>query len=69
MDTTRIAPAGDPFHAAPHHDQDECPHACDDGWVTIGHIVIDEDGEEVEEFAQYQCRRCASSSKATSEGR
>jgi hypothetical protein len=32
--------------------------------VTVGYLVEDENGEEVEEFAQYLCRRCASSSKA-----
>jgi hypothetical protein len=42
------------------HDQDERPHACNDGWVTIGQIVVDpETGEETEEFAQYLCRKCA----------
>jgi hypothetical protein len=43
-----------------HPDQDERPHACNDGWITIGQIVIDpETGEEREEFALYLCRRCA----------
>ena len=43
-----------------HHDHDECPHACNDGWVTMGQIVIGpETGEETEEFAQYLCRKCA----------
>jgi hypothetical protein len=52
-------PAGDPFHAAPDH-QDEQPHACNDGWVTIGQIVVDpETGDETEEFALYLCRKCA----------
>jgi hypothetical protein len=38
----------------------ERPHACNDGWVTIGQIVVDpETGEETEEFAQYLCRKCA----------
>jgi hypothetical protein len=38
------------------------PHACNDGWVTIGQIVVDpETGEEVEEYALYLCRRCADS--------
>jgi hypothetical protein len=57
-----ISPAGDPFTAAPHHDdQDERPHACNDGWVTLGQIVVDpETGEETEEYALYLCRRCAS---------
>ncbi len=37
------------------------PHACNDGWVTIGQIVVDpETGEEIEEFALYLCCRCAS---------
>jgi hypothetical protein len=35
-------------------------HACNDGWVTLGQIVIDpETGEEREEFALYLCRRCS----------
>jgi hypothetical protein len=43
-----------------HHDHDERPHACNDGWVTMGQIVIGpETGEETEEFAQYLCRKCA----------
>jgi len=37
----------------------------DDGWVTLGQLVIDpETGEEREEFAQYLCRRCASEARA-----
>jgi hypothetical protein len=59
VDIKRIPPAGDPFHAAP-HDHDERPHACHDGWITLGQIVVDpETGEEIEEFALYLCRRCA----------
>jgi hypothetical protein len=43
-----------------HHDKDERPHACNDGWVTIGQIAVDpETGEEVEEYALYLCRKCA----------
>jgi len=43
-----------------HYASLERPHACNDGWVTIGQIVIDpQTGEEVEEFALYLCRRCA----------
>ena len=35
------------------------PHACNDGWVTIGQILVHpETGEEVEEYALYLCRRC-----------
>jgi len=61
VDIKRIPPAGDPFTAAPHHDdQDERPHACNDGWVTLGQIVVDpETGEETEEYALYLCHRCA----------
>ena len=61
MSTDRVHPetlAGDPFasFAAEH----ERPHACTDGWVTIGQMVLDEDtGEEVEEYALYLCRRCS----------
>jgi hypothetical protein len=36
------------------------PHVCNDGWITLGQIVVDpETGEEIEEFALYLCRRCA----------
>lgn len=38
------------------------PHACNDGWVTIGQLVLDpETGEETEEHALYLCRRCTDS--------
>ena len=51
-------------HAHPstedHDHQDEARHACIDGWVTIGQLVVDpETGEEVEEYALYLCRKCA----------
>ena len=59
MDIKRIPPAGDPFTAAPHHDdQDERPHACNDGWITLGQIAAN---PETEEYALYLCRRCADS--------
>ena len=45
-----------------HYASLERPHACNDGWVTIGQIVLDpEMGEETEEHALYLCRRCADS--------
>jgi hypothetical protein len=45
-----------------HYSGLERPHACNDGWVTIGQTVIDpETGEETEEFALYLCDRCADS--------
>jgi len=62
VDTNRIPRAGDPFTAAPEHDHDERPCACNDGWVTIGQTVVDpETGEEAEEFALYLCRLCTDS--------
>jgi hypothetical protein len=43
-----------------HHDHDERPHACNDGWVTMGQIAFDpQTGEETEEYALYLCRKCA----------
>jgi hypothetical protein len=44
--------AGDPFVAA-------SPCACNDGWVSVGQIVVDDDGEEYEEYALYICSTCA----------
>jgi hypothetical protein len=46
--------------AHPPTDDQDHPHACNDGWVSIGQIVLDpETGEETEEFALYLCRKCA----------
>ncbi len=63
MSTDRVHPetfAGDPFAGA--GKTENRPHACNDGWVTIGHLVLDpETGEEVEEYALYLCRKCSSS--------
>ena len=60
MSTDRVHPetlAGDPFAAK---GLQEHPHACNDGWVTLGQLFLDEDtGEETEEFATYLCRRCS----------
>src|SRR5215208_6446826 len=54
------APHAHPSTEDPPHDQDERPHVCTDGWVTIGQIAIaPETGEESEEFALYLCRKCA----------
>jgi hypothetical protein len=57
VDTTRVPQP----HPGDHDDQDSeaSPHACNSGWITIGQIVVDETGEETEEFALYLCRRCA----------
>jgi hypothetical protein len=66
VDTKRVPPAGDPFHAAPAHPstedqdhQDERPQVCNDCWVTLGQLIVDpETGEELEEYALYLCRCC-----------
>jgi hypothetical protein len=62
MDDATVHPetlAGDPFAAAG-QEWKEGPHACNDGWVTIGQLVEDpETGEETVEYALYLCRRCA----------
>jgi hypothetical protein len=57
MDTAESSASAHP--STEDHDQDEPPCACNNGWVTIGQIVVDaETGAEVEEFALYLCRRC-----------
>ena len=62
MDTARISPAGDPFHAAP-HDQDR-PYACLNGYIYLGYTAVDEEtGEEVERVEALPCRRCAEEAK------
>jgi hypothetical protein len=59
VDSPTTSPADDPFHAAP-HDQDQRPCVCNDGWVTVGQLVVDpETGEETEEYVLYLCRKCA----------
>jgi hypothetical protein len=63
MDTTESSAP----HAHPstkeHDSQHERPHACNNGWVTMGQIVVDpETGEETEEYALYLCHRCAKGS-------
>jgi hypothetical protein len=35
------------------------PHACNDGWVFVGHLVIDDHGKEVEVIEALPCGRCA----------
>jgi hypothetical protein len=35
------------------------PCACMNGTVFIGHLVVGEDGEEVEVFETVPCRRCS----------
>jgi hypothetical protein len=56
MDTIRV-----PQPHRDDHDQDR-PHICNGGWITLGQIVLDpETGEETEEFALYLCRLCTDS--------
>lgn len=64
MDTRDSSvPAHPPTEHDPDHDHQDRPHACNNGWTTLGQIVIDpETGEEVEEFALYLCRRCSETS-------
>jgi hypothetical protein len=46
----------------PHPSTEDRPHVCNDGWITLGQIVLDpETGEETEEYALYLCGRCADS--------
>ena len=62
--TNRSVLAGDPIAYAGSKLEgcQDHPHACNDGWVTIGQIVVDPDtDEETEEHALYLCRRCADS--------
>jgi hypothetical protein len=43
-----------------HDHQDERPHVCNNGWITLGQVVVDpETGEETEECALYLCGKCA----------
>ncbi len=42
-----------------HYASLERPHACTDGVVYIGHLVVDDDGNEVEVVDAVPCRRCA----------
>jgi hypothetical protein len=37
----------------------ERPHACYEGVVYIGHVVVGDDGEEVEVFEAVPCCRCS----------
>jgi hypothetical protein len=37
---------------------DETPHACYDGWVFLGYVGEDENGEPIELVESVPCRRC-----------
>jgi hypothetical protein len=56
VDEVRIPVAGDPFHAAA-KGQDESPHACNSGWVSMEVETSEAEGEMEEVL--YLCRRCA----------
>jgi hypothetical protein len=49
--------AGDPFAYA--GDRDLRPHACLEGYVYLGVVVLDDQGEETEVIEAVRCRRCA----------
>jgi hypothetical protein len=34
------------------------PHGCISGWVYVGHLVVEDDGEEVEVVEAMRCNRC-----------
>jgi hypothetical protein len=71
--TTRRPPVIDQKSSAPAHpsteDHDdtveahyaclERPHACLEGFVYIGCLVVGDDGEEVEVVEAVPCRRCS----------
>jgi len=44
-----------------HYASLERPHACFEGIVYVGGLVVGEDGEEVEVVEAMPCRRCADS--------
>ncbi len=56
-----------PAHPSEDHDDTveahyaslERPHACTDGFVYIGHLIVGNDGEEVEVVEAVPCGRCA----------
>jgi hypothetical protein len=59
VDDRSVAHSGHPSTERAPVDQDR-PHACNNGWITLGQIALDDEtGEEVEEFAMYLCRRCS----------
>jgi hypothetical protein len=57
VDTIRVP---QPHRGDHDYDPADCPHACDDGWITLGQLVVDpETGQETEAYALYLCRKCA----------
>lgn len=62
MDTTESSA---PAHPSTERDPDETLHICNNGWITLGQLVVaEETGEETEEYALYLCRRCGEASEA-----
>jgi hypothetical protein len=45
--------------SAPAHPSTEGCFACYEGLVYLGHLVVQEDGEEVETIEAVPCRRCS----------
>jgi hypothetical protein len=61
VDDKRIPASGDPFHRtgqAKDAEASEPLHCCWSGVVYIGHLVVADDGEEVEVFDAAPCKRC-----------
>ena len=66
MDTTESSASAQPSTedhddtVEAHYASLERPHACNDGWISLGQIVVDpETGDEMVEYALYLCRKCA----------
>jgi hypothetical protein len=51
--STGKVPKGSPDHVQ------DAPHACYEGVVYLGQLVIGDDGEEEEVFFPVLCRRCS----------
>jgi len=62
MDSFSVRPetrSGDPFAVFGIVEVDECPHGCLDGWVYLGHMTEDPEGDEVEVIDRVACKRCS----------
>jgi hypothetical protein len=57
MDSTKVSA---PAHDHEHDGQDDRVHACIAplGVVYVGHLVVGDDGEEVEIYEAVRCERC-----------
>jgi hypothetical protein len=73
VDDRRIPASGDPFHAAGQAKDAEASEplhcCCWRGFVYVGHLVVAEDGEEVEVFEAVPCKRCKATLREGEENR